>query len=434
MSADLLRFAVSEAEYAAHEAARQARRRLAPIVPVSVAVNGVGPKEQVALVRRLGSWAGRPIDVGRLEQDLLLLSGTDRYELLTYHLLETAAGTALEITARPKAHGPAFLTLGLSMNNIDATNFAMSAEARTTVFDLAGAGSELRLDFAVGTRLHAGGELYRPIGVPWLFVAPRVYATSNERNLFVDKAHVAEYRFTRAGGGGDLGISFGRVAELRAGADIAYVDDALKVGNPRLPEALGDERTVSTRFTFDNQDSAVVPSRGLHATAAARRFFSAAVVTGEPDVVSATGNPQDFWQAEFDSSLFRPITRRNRLFFRAAAGTSFDAEPNFNGFSLGGPFRMSAYLKDELRGAHFALAGAGYMRQLPSVPSWVGPTFVAVWLEGGSAFQSRATAEWHADVAAGLIIDSLLGPLFVGGSFGAQGHHRLYVSLGPLFR
>ena len=111
------------------------------------------------------------------------------------------------------------------MNNIDATNFAMSVAGRTTVFDLAGVGSELRLDFAVGTRLHAGGELYRPIGVPWLFVAPRLYANSDERNLFVDKSHVAEYRFARSGGGADLGISFGRVAELRAGADIAYVDD-----------------------------------------------------------------------------------------------------------------------------------------------------------------------------------------------------------------
>ena len=77
-------------------------------MPVSVTVTGVGPKEQVALVRRLGSWAGRPIDVGRLEQDLLLLSGTDRYELLTYHLIETRRrhrardhGAAQSPTARP---------------------------------------------------------------------------------------------------------------------------------------------------------------------------------------------------------------------------------------------------------------------------------------------------------------------------------------------
>jgi hypothetical protein len=34
----------------------------------------------------------------------------------------------------------------------------------------------------------------------------------------------------------------------------------------------------------------------------------------------------------------------------------------------------------------------------------------------------------------GVIIDSLIGPLFVGGSIGPDGHQRLYVSLGPLFK
>jgi hypothetical protein len=152
-------------------------------------------------------------------------------------------------------------------------------------------------------------------------------------------------------------------------------------------------------------------------------------------VTAAIENPQEFWQADFDATAFHSVTRRNRLFFRAAAGTSFDAQPYFSDFSLGGPFRMSAYLNDELRGAHFALAGVGYMRQLPRLPSWVGGhAYAAVWVEAGSAFQSRATATWHQDVAAGLIIDSIIGPVFVGASGGPGGHQRFYFSLGPLFR
>ena len=96
---------------------------------------------------------------------------------------------------------------------------------------------------------------------------------------------------------------------------------------------------------------------------------------------------------------------------------------------------MSAYLNDELRGAHFALAGAGYMRQLRRLPSWVGGhAYAAVWVETGSAFQSRAGATWHQDVAVGLIVDSMIGPIFVGGSAGPGGHSRVYFSLGPIFR
>jgi NTE family protein len=434
-AADLLKYAVSQAAYDAHQAARQARRRMAPVVPSAIRIIGVGAAEQATFRRQLSARAGRPLEISRLEQDLLRLSGTDRYELLSYHLVDTASGTQLEIVARPKANGPAFLTLGLSLNNTDATNFAMSVEGRTTIYDVAGAPSEVRLDFAVGTLLHVGGELYRPVAVPWLFAAPRAYVSSNQRNLFIDDSHVAEYRFTRVGAGADIGVSFGRLAELRAGADIAHVEDSLKVGSPHLPEAEGDERTASVRFTFDGQDSPVVPSRGVRTTAAVRRFFSAPVATGEPAVVGAIQSPQEFWQAEFDATMFNSLTRRNRLFFRVAAGTSFDAEPYFNAFSLGGPFRMSAYLGDQLRGAHFALGGAGYMRQLPRLPSWVGGQgYVAVWVEGGSAFQSRSTADWRGDIAAGVILDSNVGPVFVGGSVGPDGHRRFYVSLGTLFR
>jgi len=47
---------------------------------------------------------------------------------------------------------------------------------------------------------------------------------------------------------------------------------------------------------------------------------------------------------------------------------------------------------------------------------------------------SRATATWHADLSASLIVDSIIGPVFVGGSADPGGHLHLYVSLGPLFR
>ncbi len=434
-ASELLEYSVSQEEYDAHEAARQARRRTTPIVPSAIEVTGVSPDDQARIGRQLSVGAGQPLDISRLERDLLLLSGTDRYELLTYNLIEDAAGTRLEINARPKPNGPAFLSLGVELNNIDSVDFALTVAGRTTIYDVAGAGSEVKLDFDLGTRLGVGGELYRPIGVPWLFAAPRAFVGRRERNRFVDDRLVGEYWLTRTDAGVDLGVSFGRRAQLRVGVDAARVEETLRVGDPSLPKAEGTEQFASARFMYDGQDNAVVPSRGVMARASARRFFSAPDITGAPAVVDAIQNPQEFWQAEFDATGFHSISRRNRIFFRAAAGSSFDARPYFNDFSLGGPFRLSAYLNDELRGAHFGLIGAGYMRQLPRLPSWVGGhAYVAVWVESGSAFQSRSAVTWHQDIAAGVIIDSMIGPVFVGGSVGPGGHSRVYFSLGPLFR
>ncbi len=432
---ELLEYSVSQDEYDAHEAARQARRRMAPIVPVAVRVTGVGPDDEARIARQLAVRAGQPLDVSRLEKDLLLLSGTDRFELLTYHLAEDTAGARLEVNARPKPNGPAFLSLGVELNNIDSVDFALTVAGRTTIYDVGRAGSEVKLDFALGTRLGVGGEWYWPIGVPWLFAAPRASAGRHERSRFVGDRLVGAYWLTQAVAGVDLGVGFGRRAQLRVGVDAARVEETLRVGDPSLAETSGTEQFASVRFVYDGQDNAVVASRGIHARASVRRFFSAPAIKGPPAVVDAIQNPQEFWQAEFGATGVHSLSRRNRIFFRAAAGTSFDAHPYFNDFSLGGPFRMSAYLNDELRGAHFALAGAGYMRQLPRLPSWVGGhAYVAVWVEGGSAFQSRSAVTWHQDIAAGLIIDSMIGPVFVGGSVGPGGHSRVYFSLGPIFR
>jgi NTE family protein len=432
---DLLKYSLSQADYEAYRAARNARRRTQPIVPSAISVTGVGPAEQAKIARQFTVKAREPLDAGQLKRDLLRLSGTDRYDLLTYNLAEDASGTRLEISARPKANGPAFVTFGLDLGNIRSASFSMTVAGRATIYDLAGDGSEARVDFAVGTLLGAGGELYRPVGAPWLFVAPRARVDHSERNRFAADRLVGEYRYTRADAGGDVGVSFGRRAELRAGVDAAYVEETLRVGDPLLPEVHGDEQYASVRLLYDGQDGPVVPSRGLRADASARRYFSAPPVTGAPAVVAAIENPQEFWQAEFDATAFHSVTRRNRLFVRGAAGTSFGARPYFNDFSLGGPFRMSAYLNDELRGPHFALAGAGYLRQLPKLPAWVGGhAYAGVWVEAGSAFQSRSTAAWHQDVGVGLIIDSMIGPVFVGGSAGPGGHRRFYVALGPVLR
>jgi NTE family protein len=431
----LLHYAVTEAEYEAHDTARLARRRAGPVVPSMLAVTGLERGDRESLTRQIRTRPGRPLDEDQLATDLLLLSGTDRYELLTYHLLTVPGGTQLVITATTRPNGPAFLTLGAELNNIDASNFAANLTGRTTIYDAVGRGSEVRLDFVVGTRQGAGVEWFRPFLAPWLFAAPRASVSHGARNLFLEDTQVGEYGLTRGGVGFDVGLLGGRDAELRVGAELVGTDATVRVGGPLLPEVSGWDRSVSAQFTYDGQDSPVVPSRGTHLRARVRRFFSVSDAVGTREVVAAIENPERFTQAEADAISVFSFTEKNRLLTRIAAGTSFDDHPYFNDFSLGGPFRMSAFRNDELRGAHYGLALAGYLRQLPRPPAWVGGhAYLAAWVEVGSAFASRDTATWRTDVSAGLIVDSLIGPIFAGGSAGRDGHHRLYVALGPLFR
>jgi NTE family protein len=435
MQAVLLPYSVDAAGYEAYERERRERRRLRAPTPMDIVVSGVPETDRRVIRQTLKGNLGRPVDADRLAKDILRVTGTDRYEYLTYRIGAGPAGPSLFVDVRPKANGPPFLAVAVDLGNVDASDVAMSVAGRTTLDHPVGAGSEARLDFVVGTQLGASGELFCPVASSPVFVAPRAYVSRANRNGFTDGQLVAEYIDRRDGAGFDVGFEGARRLEVRLGVDLAHASERLRVGDPQSPEVAGAERFVSLQVSFDGQDSASVPSRGVYARGSLRRFFTSPGLLSTGNAPGAAGSPPPFWQAEGEVTGFQPVRDRDRLFLRAAAGTSFDGRPVFEAFSLGGPFRMSAFDNDELRGPQYAMASAGYMKDLHQMPAAVGGrAYVAAWIEAGSAFESRAGAVWHSDASAALIIDSLVGPVLVGGSVGPGGHARAYIALGPLFR
>ena len=131
--------------------------------------------------------------------------------------------------------------VGLDLNNIDSTNFAVNLTGRVLQYGLVGAGSELRLDFVAGTNQRLAAELVKPFGSTPIFVAPRLYFDRRGRNLYLDDVFVAEYREKQFGAGIDIGSDFGRDAEVRLGYDISDYTGRRRVGSPDLPEVDGTE-------------------------------------------------------------------------------------------------------------------------------------------------------------------------------------------------
>ena len=105
-------------------------------------------------------------------------------------------------------------------------------------------------------------------------------------------------------------------------------------------------------------------------------------------------------------------------------GTSFDGEPfPTEQFALGGPMRMSAFSVGEQRGDHFVQGSFGYFHQLMRLPDFLGgPVFAGGWFEVGSAFNHAEDAEVGFHTSGAVILDTLIGPMFAGLSFGADGN------------
>ena len=110
-------------------------------------------------------------------------AGLDRYETVGWQLDEVEGRPGLRVEARPKTYAPPFLMLGISLQNTTTDDFAFQLAARYLTFDVAGSGSELRVDGAVGAQPNVGAELYRPIGRTPLFVAGRRGASQPDAQL-----------------------------------------------------------------------------------------------------------------------------------------------------------------------------------------------------------------------------------------------------------
>ena len=56
------------------------------------------------------------------------------------------------------------------------------------------------------------------------------------------------------------------------------------------------------------------------------------------------------------------------------------------------------------------------------------------FFETGSAYDPYDAADWHGSGSAGVVMDTILGPLLVAGAFGDESSAKFYFTLGDLFR
>jgi NTE family protein len=321
--------------------------------------------------------------------------------------------------------------VGISLQNTTTNDFAFQLAARYLTFDIAGSGSELRIDGAVGAQPSFGGELYRPLGNTVLFVAGAAGVRRQTLNFVSDDFVVARYNEVRAVVGFDVGVNLGRDSDVRAGLWLGRLNASVESGNPGLPELHGLETRGRIAWRFDGQDSPAVPSRGARALARVDHIFSSPDV---PPTFATNRSNDDVTQVEVGGSVFWPVRRRDRVFLAGGLGATRGHPLANEQFQLGAPLRLGAYDLGELRGDNYGVLTAGYLRAVGRLPDFMGgPIFAGGWLENGSAFDAIDAAKLRTNVSLGVLGDTLIGPVLVGGSLDFRGAWRYYIAVGRIF-
>jgi len=426
-AAALLPYALGDAAWAAYTSEVRTRRHPENGPVTFVEVTGVSAAAAAQIAARFDHARGQPADFDDIEANLDWLVGLGHHASVMYERRRRGDAHGLGIEIRDKSYGPPFVRFALDLDNEDK-DVNLTVGARITVMDVAGPGSEWRLDTSLGSTLRLSTELLRPLGGSGplrrgAFVAPRAFYSRTTEGLYSDGDLLAIYSRQRLGAGFDLGWILRRTTQVRAGYETAYVRNVTRVGQ-EIPQNRGSEQALRASFSYDGQDRAYLPAHGVRLTARGSWMF---------DVPEAQ---RAFATIEGGASVAGRLSTRHHLSFFAGGGTVIGGEaPTLYQFSLGGPFQLGAFPSNAFRGPSYVLGIASYRTAVGRLPALLGDRLYAtLMLEAGSAFDRAGDARFKSSLTAGLVTDTFFGPVFAGASVGNGGDVRAYFLVGARVR
>jgi len=419
-------FSVSEAEWEEYLAKRNARRRTAPI-PKFVEVTGTAPQMAKAMEKQMSSLVGQPVDSKKIDQDMMTIVGMGRFATATYSMTEKNGEQGLQVQAEQKSYAPPIVRPLIVIDGSEYNNVLFSIGARITFMDVGSYRSELRNDVVLGSQYQFASEYYHPLTTTsnW-FVAPRLGFNSQQLNIYSENTLQASYRIRTALGGLDTGYVFGRTGEFRLGYEGGYEKASPVIGNsPLLPTTSGTTGDVRIQYQLNTLDDPVIPRSGVGLLMYTKGYNTNPAA------------PAPFPLSEIQAQAFFRLNAPTSVYVAAAGGSSYGYKTGIPAFSLGGSRQLVAWGSNELLTDQYFLGQLGYIRVLAKLPPFLGSTvnFLGV-LELGKTYKlpiAPSPPNLPMDVAGGLLVNTIFGPVLIAGTVGDYGHARFYFAIGRVF-
>jgi NTE family protein len=424
-AAELEQYSLDEAAWQEYNTRRQARRIRDIPSPQFVSVAGTKPALVAKLQRDLQNFTGKPLSVPRLEKRLTQFTGTGRYTAVGYYLKKKDDQTGLQVQAEEKEYAPPTVNPSIIIDGSDYLNVRFGVGARFTFLDVGRTGAELRSDILVGSIYRLAAEYYRPLGDSgrW-FVAPSFEGKSQPFDLYLRDRRLAEYRYRQAATRMELGYNFDRYSEIRGGYEIGWLQYEPDLGSSDLLTPVeGRQGVTRLSYRLSRLSDAVVPANGV------------AINTNFGYYDTRPGALEQFPALDTQIQGFKSLRESDSLFAIASGGSTLGyGKTGVPLYSLGGPFRLSAYGPNEILTNQYAMFRGGWMHKLVEGPPIIGSRiFLLTDFEVAKPYGVRHETRVPMDGSVGLVFETLFGPAFIGTSVGDSGHHRFFFQLGRIF-
>jgi len=208
------------------------------------------------------------------------------------------------------------------------------------------------------------------------------------------------------------------------GYTAAYLKFAPKIGNQNLlPTVSGRFGGTTLRFALIDVDNPVIPRSGEYMD------ISGVWLDANP------GAAHSFPTSEGRVLKFIKLNESSSVYSGARGGTTFGNQlVGVPPFSLGGANAFAAYSQNELLTDQYYQFQAGYLRKMAKLPVLLGEgLYFNGGFEVGRVFAPPSGSQTPGDVIAVLVVNSIFGPIEIGGAVGTAGHQRVFFKLGRIF-
>jgi NTE family protein len=418
----LVRYALSAEQYAAHVAHRRILEDSRPVLAF-IRIDNDSSVADAVIESRIRLQPGDVLDVAVLDAGLNQVYGMGLFETVRYDVVSEQDETGLVVTVREKPWGPKYLQFGASFSSDFGEEQELGLVIGYTFTPINRLGGEWRSLLRLGEEQGLVTELYQPVAAysPY-FVLPRLFFLNQRFNQIQDGRIIAEDRVERLGGTLLVGREFGTWGRLSAGVTRFTAKVSTRIGPPSEGDTDIDGGEVEARFRVDTLNDFHFPRSGNRS------------LLGWIGSRESLGADFRFNQLLLDTVLAKSWGRHTLLLGVRYFSTVDGEAPVQSRFRLGGLFELPGFARNELTGQHVALLRSGYLRRLGE--AWSSPSYVGFTLQYGNAFEDEDDIEFDNALVAGsayLGMDTLFGPVYLGYGLAEGGRSSLYLQIGSSF-
>lgn len=380
-----------------------------------------------AVIRRhIRQKLGKRLDLQDLQKDMGTLYGLDYFEQVEYRVVHGNPGNTLVITTREKRSGTDYLRLGINLSDDFRGDSAFNIGASYRKNGINELGAEWLTRLQLGDRQELFSEFYQPLdaGSRW-FVAPNLFAETQNVEAILDNDPIAEYRLQRYGYGLNIGRQIANNGEIRFGVGQAWGEADVRVGDQQLPDFTFEEGYYQLQYSFDTVDNVDFPHEGENIGLNLRQY--------DPSL----GSDQRYRQWEFNLDKAVSFGLNTLVVGGRYGRTLDDAEIITSSFLLGGARQLSGFRQDALSGQNISLARMIYFRRMTprSFLPLDFPLYLGASLERGRAWNNDNEFDSGYINAGSVFVgyETPLGPLNFSYGLNDESERALYMNLGRSF-